>query len=69
MGARYTEAKKASNQKWDAENLWRKSIAIPAAQKDRILEHCARRQESVNHFINRAIMEQISRDEEAAAMQ
>lgn len=67
--ATYTEAKKASNQKWDAANLDRLSLAIPKGQKEAIKDHAAAKGESVNGFIWRAIQEAMERDKAAAAPQ
>lgn len=69
---KYTEKKRASNQKWDAANLDRISIALPKGKKDIIKAHIAERnerlpkeeQESMNAFIIRAIDEQVERDKE-----
>lgn len=66
----YTEKRKKSNQKWDAENLDRISIALPKGRKDIIKAHIAERnerlpkeeQESMNAFIIRSIDNQIERD-------
>lgn len=60
--AAYTEAKKASNQKWDAANLDRLSLAIPKGQKEAIKDHTTAQGESVNGFIWRAIQEAMERD-------
>lgn len=60
----YTEARKKANKNWDSKNLDRISIALPKGDKERIKEHAAHNGESVNAFINRAIQNQIKRDEE-----
>lgn len=60
--AQYTEKKKESNRKWDAENLDRISIALPKGQKDIIKAHAESQGESVNGFISRAIENQMERD-------
>lgn len=57
-----SEAKKRNNAKWDAANLDRLSLALPAGSRDAIKAHAAQRGESVNAFIGRAIREQIQRD-------
>ena len=55
MPRKYTEARKENNQKWDAANLDRISIALPKGQKDIIKAHAESQGESVNGFINRLI--------------
>lgn len=60
----YSEARKKSNQKWDAANLDRISLALPKGYKDRLKEHTEQRSESVNAFIKRAIDNQIEQDNE-----
>ncbi len=62
MTRKYTEARKDSNRKWDANNLDRMSIAVPKGMKDIIKAHAERQGESVNAFINRAISEAMTRD-------
>lgn len=57
-----SEAKKRNNAKWDAANLDRLSLALPAGSRDAIKAHAAQRGESVNAFIGRAIREQMQRD-------
>lgn len=61
---KYTEKKRASNQKWDAANLDRISIALPKGRKEIIKDHALQRGESVNAFIIRAVDNQIERDNE-----
>lgn len=61
---KYTEKKRASNQKWDAENLDRISIALPKGRKEIIKDHALQRGESMNAFIIRSIDNQIERDGE-----
>lgn len=64
---KYTEKKRASNQKWDEANLDRISIALPRNRtnnKDKIKDHAMQQGESVNAFIIRAIDETIERDKE-----
>ena len=50
-----SEARKKANQKWDAANLDRMSLAVPKGTKDAIKAHAAGAGESVNGFINRLI--------------
>lgn len=57
-----SEAQKRSAAKWDAANLDRLSLALPAGSRDAIKAHAAQRGESVNAFIGRAIRDQMQRD-------
>lgn len=57
-----SEAQKKSAAKWDAANLDRLSLALPAGSRDAIKAHAAQRGESVNAFIGRAIRDQMQRD-------
>lgn len=57
MTRKYTEARKDSNRKWDADNLDRMSIAVPKGKRDVIKAHAESQGESVNSFIARAIDE------------
>lgn len=57
-----SEAQKKSAAKWDAKNLDRLSLALPAGSRDAIKAHAAQHGESVNAFIGRAIREQMQRD-------
>lgn len=59
---KYTEKKRASNQKWDEANLDRISIALPKGRKEIIKDHALQRGESMNAFIIRAVDNQIERD-------
>lgn len=60
--AQYNEKKKASNQKWDSQNLDRISVALPKGMKATILEHAARKGETMNGYVKRVIEEAISRE-------
>lgn len=60
--AKYTEKKRASNEKWNAANLDRISIALPKGKKDLIKAHAESQGESMNQFIGRAIDQQMERD-------
>lgn len=55
--AKYNEARKNANKQWDEKNLDRISIAMPKGSKDALKAHAESQGESVNAFINRAIME------------
>ena len=62
MPEKYTEARRKSNRKWDAEHLDRLSIALPKGSREEIKVHAGEQGESVNGFIGRAIGETIERD-------
>ena len=55
--ANYSEARKNANKNWDSKNLDRISVAMPKGSKDALKAHAESCGESVNAFINRAIME------------
>lgn len=55
--AKYSEARKEGNKRWDEKNLDRISIALPKGSKDALKAHAESTGESVNAFIKRAIME------------
>lgn len=55
--ANYSEARKNANKNWDSKNLDRISVAMPKGSKDALKAHAESQGESVNAFINRAIME------------
>lgn len=59
-----SDKKKASNAKWDSENLKRMSLAVPVEMHERMQSHIAQRGESMNGFIKRAINETMQRDQE-----
>lgn len=59
----YNEKKKATNAKWDAENIDRMSLALPKGLKERIKAAIANDEKpSVNGFIVRAIREKLGDD-------
>lgn len=57
-----SEKKKASNARWDAENLKRLSLAVPCQMYDRMKEHTQKTGETMNGFIKRAIDHTIKSD-------
>ncbi len=59
---KYTEAKKRGNQKWDAENLDRVSVALPKGKKNEIKEAAAASGETMNQYIKTAIDQRLERD-------
>ena len=52
-----SESRKAANAKWDNANLRRMSLAIPISLYERLKAHTDAKDETVNHFIRRAIEE------------
>ena len=62
--AKYNDAKREGNKRWDAANLDRISIAIPRGEREVIKAHAAAHNESLNRFIKRAIKETMQRDNE-----
>lgn len=52
---------------WIAENLDRINLTVPKGRKDKIKAHAEAHGESVNSFINRAIIETMERDNGAPA--
>lgn len=59
-----SEARKRGNQKWDAKNLRRLSLALPVELHQKMKHHVEQTHETTNGFIKRAIAETIQRDEE-----
>lgn len=57
------ERKKAANNKWDAANIKRSSIALPVELHERMEAHTKKTGETKNGFIKRAIDETITRDD------
>lgn len=55
--AKYTEARKTANKNWDSKHLDRISLAMPKGSKEALKAHADSTGESVNAFVNRAIME------------
>lgn len=62
--ARYTEKKKASNQRWDAANLDRVSVTLPRGTKERIKEVAAAHGISANRLMQNAILAAVKTDNE-----
>ncbi len=57
-----SEAKRASNRRWDEQNIERLTVAVPIGKKQIIKDHAAARGEKISGFINRAIDEAMERD-------
>ena len=58
----YTQARKNANAKYEAERVERVSLVMPKGRKAEIQNHARGRGESVNGFINRAIVQTMERD-------
>ena len=67
--AKYSEARKNANKTWDSKHLDRISIAMPKGSKDALKAHAESTGESMNAFINRAIMEVAEMDDMHRAYQ
>lgn len=52
----YTEKKKASNRKWDSENLDRLSFTVPKGQKATLQAFAEQAGESVNQYTQGALL-------------
>ena len=50
-----SESRKAANAKWDSANLKRLSLAIPIGLYEQMKNHTEAKNETINHFIRRAI--------------
>lgn len=59
---KYTEARKQGNQRWDAENLDRVSVALAKGKKDEIKAAAATHGETMNQYIKTAIDQRLERD-------
>lgn len=57
-----TEAQRRAVKKYDSESVECTLIRMPLGTKDRINKHRAKTGESLNGFLNRAIVETIERD-------
>lgn len=54
--------KTAYKNAWQKENVDRINLTVPKGQKEAIAAHAQQQGESVNGFINKAIVEKIARD-------
>lgn len=61
---KYTEKKKASNQKWDQANLKRMSLAMPIKLYEIFDKYCTDNGTSKNGMINQIIAEKVGYKEE-----
>ena len=62
-----SEKKKASNAKWDSENLKRMSLAVPVEMYERMQARIEQTGETMNGFIKRSIVETLDREAPAGA--
>ena len=54
--AKYTDAKKASNRKWDANNIERLSFTVPKGQKATVKAAADEAGESINQYTQGALL-------------
>lgn len=59
-----SEARRRANDKWDAKNLKRLSLAMPIDEYDKMIDHIKETGEKQNRFIRRSIEETIKNDSE-----
>ena len=64
-----SKAQQKATNKYISKAYDRVNLTLPKGQKDEIQAHAAAQGESVNAFINRAIMEAMERDKAAGAPQ
>lgn len=57
-----SEAQKKATAKWQREKVEEIKFRVPMGKKVLIQEHAAKRGESVNAFLNRAVSETMERD-------
>lgn len=57
-----SEAQKKATAKWQREKVEEIKFRVPMGKKALIQEHAAKRGESVNAFLNRAVSETMERD-------
>ena len=60
-----SEAQKKASQKWNAEKVDALRIRVRKGMREVIQKHAEKQQESINAFVNRAIMETMERDEKS----
>lgn len=62
-----SEARQRANRKYNEKAYDRIELKVPKGKKSDLQEHAADRGESLNGFVNRAIDNQVSQDNAAAA--
>lgn len=60
--AKYTEAKKKNNQKWDEKNLKRSGFAMPIELYEKFENYCKNKNISKNGLICELVKERIEKD-------
>ena len=60
--AKYTEARRRANEKYNAKAYESVTLRVKAGEKEQLQQHAEKMGESVNAFINRAIVEAMERD-------
>ena len=61
--AKYTDAKKASNRKWDANNIERLSFTVPKGQKATVKAAADEAGESINQYTQGALLSRMGLSE------
>ena len=61
--AKYTEARKNNNRKWDAANMDRLSFTVPKGNKEAIQKAAAAMSVSVNQYVQSAILRSMGLEE------
>ena len=56
------------NRKFNAENYDRLYVTVPRGQKEFLTEHAKSQNESLNSFVNRAVIQTVDRDIDEATM-
>lgn len=62
MPRKYTEKRKESNRKWDAENLDRMSFVVRKGEREQIKAAASNAGKSVSEYVRDAIAAQMERD-------
>ena len=57
-----TEAQKRAEKKWNSEKVDSLHVRVKKGMRESLQEHAEKRNETVNGFINRAILETMERD-------
>ncbi|MCI9376820.1 MAG: hypothetical protein HFF85_10515 [Oscillibacter sp.] len=60
-----SEARRRANEKYNAKAYEEIKVRVPKGKKEIVQAHAEARKESVNGFINRAILETMERDQAA----
>ena len=57
-----TEAQKRASQKWNTDKVDRLTIRVKKGMREALQDHAESQKETVNAFVNRAIIETMERD-------